>query len=288
MRTKTVSVPSAFQRMDSRVTDPDEFVNARDQQVARLNHNILLAKRLQPTLFSRNFTCVDDTPAQQLYTTFVTRKSVDEFGAEIIRQYVFVPPHTKKLRLRFFACKSLLDEGSELATDPVVYADVWNQYARKVKQLPPSATVSAANGSPDSYTIDIHVPPVSVSNIIRYGRRVFEFGMWVGSSFDYTQSLAAGVAFSAVGTNHLTTASAFLTKGRSVHFGTDLGIEQRQVVKDVALGGGQHEIYFDKPFSRVPDVAGDTMAVHEILGIDLYSATLRCMPITDFGEVLSL
>lgn len=40
-------IPSSFIRLDSRVTDPDAYINIRDLQVARLNHNKLIARGIK-------------------------------------------------------------------------------------------------------------------------------------------------------------------------------------------------------------------------------------------------
>jgi hypothetical protein len=140
MRRKTVTIPAAFQLLDTLVTTADTFVNVRDLQVARLNHNILLAKRVGNTLFSRNFSSISDAGDDQLYTTISTLKATHEFGAAVLRCKVLVPLYVKQLRLRFRACWSALDQGSQFDTDPIVYADVWNPASRKVKMTLPSAT----------------------------------------------------------------------------------------------------------------------------------------------------
>jgi len=49
-RLKEVTIPSEFQRLDTAVTDPDRFVNARDRNIIALNHNILLARAVQQPL----------------------------------------------------------------------------------------------------------------------------------------------------------------------------------------------------------------------------------------------
>ena len=42
-RVPKYTIPSAYIRLDTRVTDPDSFINVRDQQVARNNHNVQIA-----------------------------------------------------------------------------------------------------------------------------------------------------------------------------------------------------------------------------------------------------
>jgi hypothetical protein len=288
MRRRTVTIPTAFQLLDTLVTTADSFVNVRDQQVARLNHNILLAKRVPNTLFTKNFTSVDDSGTGLLYTTIVVLKASHEFGSAILRCKILVPFYVKQLRLRLRACKSALDEQSELAEDPIVTAEVWNPSAKKVKKTLQSAVVSAANGVPTDYTIDINVPPVSDGSGLEGGRRVYEFGMWAQCFIDSTHSMAAAQSIVGVEQNTIIVANATGTARRVAYADTDLGIEVQRITKQNALGGGAYQMFMGKPFSRVPDCVADTLNIREVLGVDLYSASLRCLPVTDFDQEYAL
>lgn len=287
MRRHTTTVPSSYQKLDSAVTAADAFVNVRDEQIKRLNHNILLARRIQHTVLSMSsghFMAVYGAN----YITFTTRKDAEQIDATMIRTKVLVPAWTQRMVLRLSACKSALTEGSELNFDPVVYADIWNGYARKVAWPPSGATISAAHGSPTSYSITINLPPMTGADTKRYGRREFEFGVWVKCMMDYTQKIETSVALADSSINSVTASVTANLVGNSVHFGTDLGIEERQIVKQISLGGGAFKLVMDRPMSRMPDVAADSISSNEILGIDLYSLDLRCLPITDFQQEYSL
>jgi hypothetical protein len=285
MRRKSITIPSAFQLLDTQVTAADSFANVRDLQTMRLNHNILLAKRVQPTIF----TCKYPGDGSNDFTRFVVRTAKEQAGAEIMRQTIYVPAFTKQLLLTLYCCKSALTgEGSELNEDVNVHAEVWNQFARKTKYSPPSVAVSAAAGSPSKYEITINIPPVSPKSIIRDDRRAFEFGVWASCLMDHTASIAAALAPSAVASRSITVGSAAILEKHTVYSNTNRGIESRIVTKRIPLGGGNYQLFLDKAWSKTPDISVDQITAREIQGLDLYSATLRCRPITDFDQEYEL
>jgi hypothetical protein len=285
---KPQTIPDSFQRLDSQVTAADSFVNCRDMQVARANHNILVARRVQQTIFTCAFTGQLPGGEPLLYTVFRTRLQPEQDESEILRMKIFVPQWTQQLRLKFDACKASLSEGSENAFDPIVYADVWNPYARKPTWPPPSATVVAAHGSPATYSIDINVPQTTAANTSHAGRREFEFGVWVKCSRDTTQNILSAGSISDVSPSSVTAATASSLIYNSLTVSTDTGIEARQIVKQIDMGAGVYQLVTDRPFSRLPDVNNDTIDVNEIAGLDLYSASLRCLPVSSSAAEFSL
>jgi len=283
MRKKPRTIPSAFTRFDDHVTSADEFANCRDLQTARGNHNILAARRVQQTIFTCAFASDHGTtavPRVVRYTTFRSRLQPEQDESEILRTQIFVPQWTQQLRLRFDACKSELAEGSELVFDPIVYADVWNPYARKPIWPPPSIAITAANGTPTAYTIDINLPQTTAANTSHAGRRAFEFGVWVKCARDTTRKQLVAAPPTDVAHNSVTVAAVGNLVSDLLSVGTDAGIEGRQVVKQVDLGGGNYKLFLDQSFSRLPDAIADTVDVEQIAGVDIYSMSLRCLPVT--------
>ncbi|HDL48442.1 MAG TPA: hypothetical protein ENH33_00565 [Actinobacteria bacterium] len=69
---RETTIPSEFIRMDTRVTAADQFTNVRDQQIARENYNILLARRNRRPLLTTVFRNVSD------YT--ITGQSLSGYG----------------------------------------------------------------------------------------------------------------------------------------------------------------------------------------------------------------
>ncbi len=49
-------IPAEYLRFDSRVTDPEMFLNARDRQVFAKNHNMQMARRVRQMLFTMSLT----------------------------------------------------------------------------------------------------------------------------------------------------------------------------------------------------------------------------------------
>lgn len=290
MKRHTVSIPSSFVHLDSTVTTDNEFVNVRDQQVLRSNHNLLIARRIQHTIFSIGFVGTIIDSVVRPYTSYLTnhmtvktRQGTEEIGAPILRAQIYVQRCTKQLRLKVRACKSLIaTEGSELDFSPIVLASAWNGYAQPVIAPSAAATISAAHGSPATYSMDISLPPVTADDNMHNGKQMFEFGVWVRCAIDHT---IAEVSSSVIGSATYNSFDSTVAPGKehmSMHFDTETGIEQRMIVKTTDLGSGWYRTFVDKPFSSIPDPNSDTFVVHDIQGIDIYDATLRSLPLTDF------
>ncbi len=60
MKIFDATIPSQFVRQDTRTNSDDQFANANEQQRRRLNHNILLAKRVRKCLLTRVCSYRDD------------------------------------------------------------------------------------------------------------------------------------------------------------------------------------------------------------------------------------
>jgi hypothetical protein len=286
MRVHTATVPSAFQPLDSQSSAADAFANCRDMQTLRSNHNALLARRIQQTILTQAFStdgASSDTPL-----TFISRRSIEDgHGPLIVRNTIYVPQMTRRLRLKVVACRSALNGDSDFDGHPFIYAALWNTYARKQKGVGVSVDVAAVHGVPTAYTIDMNLPTVTAMDNLHYGRRQFQFGMWVQCQVDNTRTDATGLAI----TNPEGNAVSASTSGnahRFLYFGTDLEVAARMVSKEIALGGGISKMVTDTPFSRLLDAVADTAVVREILGVDLYSMSLYALAETSFSQEYSI
>ena len=86
------TIPSAYVRLDDTVTDPDAFLSVRDLQTARLNHNMLLSRRVRRVIMSHNYAT--------LARTFRTGRSSSPFSGDLLFMCpITLSPLVKQLRL---------------------------------------------------------------------------------------------------------------------------------------------------------------------------------------------
>lgn len=290
MRTKTLTIPSEFVPFDTNVTAADSYINVRDLQRFRLNHNSLLAQRVRKSLSTQIYNKDSDAPATQHNDPYIFRSRLnvtENAGPMILGGPIYVTQHTKQLIFYMRARKTELDGGSAEAADPKLFFVVRNPGTSKNVTLTSSFSVTTAHATAGgaSYFATVNLPPIEPSKLF-YGRQLLDFGVYIQCVTDSTQNIVGASAFTSVGENMFEGASATFGTGMVdtlVWVTTDLSIEARQIVKEANIGGGTYRYFLDSPWSRMPSPNSDTLAIREILGVEIFSFCIQENIITDFS-----
>lgn len=260
MRVKGATIPSSFQLIDTHVTDEDQVVSARDQDIIRKNHNILAAQRvrrdiIQGTDFNNNT---------------VSRFPVFTAQSRLYRFALALTPLQKQLR---FWCWAALTYEDSPDTDLViaVHEPQVNAYT--------SVAITVSGATSAEYGADIVVPP-------RAGEATDQDGFWpyicdiyVDSTISTSKTLTA-VAIVDVGHNWVACAAASSpTNAQALVINNDV----RKVV-DVVPVGANVKAFVDEPWSVTPIPGTDTFDSHLLTGVDVKSYGIYELPIAAFTD----
>ena len=285
MRTRGRSVPN-FQRLDTHVSESQAFVNTRDLQVARKNHNVLLARRTKrsvlqlTTVYGSNadFTTIPVRSA----SFFSGRATSLAFVMTVIEQLVMVSQQTRTLRLFVRATKNNAAGGFS----PVLMPRLRPLHVNRDNDSVERITVTAAAGPPASYSCNVSVPHnFDRSQTYYCGYNAFVFSLQCLCSIE-TEATAT-VGLSDVGPNWVEPSAAGLSAGtaysRTFVF-SDTAIDSRTCVRYSGGIGPHGRYYVDRPFTRYPTVF-DTVSEWAVIGVTLYSLSLFEKPVSDYALV---
>lgn len=267
-----VNVPSTFLLLDSHVTAADEYINVRDEQVARANNNILLASRIK----------------RQIMTYTLPGNSMKYYGTDdhdsgnpmrLWHQTIAINQTTKRLRLYIRAYLTDLDAGSSLTQDVYLYPVISpvgapRQYVPSTRITVDQAFSTYAESAAKTFTVIIPVNVVPSMSLWE-GRRLVDFDIYMLGRLDTTNTLATGVTIDDVGYNwvKLSGAGSTVSTGEAIEINGQIRtcIEKSASLKIV-----------DKPWSFSPAIipGSDTATIREILGVHILSMSLFELPET--------
>lgn len=277
-----------FQRLDTHVSESQAFANTRDLQVARRNHNILVARRTKRSVlqivapigafYSAEFT------AQPVYSyQFASGRAASLVTAmTIIEQLVLISQHTRKLRLFLRAQKYIPLEGDG-GFDPLLFPRLRALHSVRDNDTVEMLTINDA-GVATSYSCDVSVPHNFDRDQTYYrGHGAFIFSLQAKCKLA-AEPFVAGVGLSDIGPNWFAPSAAGLSAGgsygRSMIF-SDTAIDSRICTRYMAIGA-HGRYYIDRPFARYPR-PGDTVSEYDIVGVRIHSLSLFEKPVTDYA-----
>lgn len=291
MRSKSYTIPSDYIKLDTHVTDPDECVNAHDQQVFRQNHNVLVAERIRKDLCQQIASFDDESGAPTLYlwqnSPWIAKskyKPDEEARSRFLSIPLFLTPLTNKVRFWIYAAKTRMDGGSSLASNPEIWVELRELHSARMSRFGQNTiTVTAAHAVPAKYHVDINVPNVGSDYAAKFGRIPMMLEVYVECFIDNTNILHSFAPtdvgrdwFRANIGNH-TFDVAYNNTGRN---------PPRMIVRDIAYAG-DNKYFLDEPWTEVPDI-GDTIRVQEILGVEVFGYGVQELAITEFHEDLQI
>lgn len=288
MKIPEKTIPTEFLPLDTRLTDPDEFVNVYTLHTAMANHNVLQAQRVRKNLIGMI------TPGEEEYpepTESMEWKSRQPMmwtrGPLFLQEQVFITQGTKQVRFWFRGGKT--DMVSAFDDDPKVYALVRNPNATVPDITRYSATINCAvHPALANYTIDINIHPAAIEDNYHYGRQLMVLEVYATSFIDTANAIHAASAITDVGQNWFESSVPGSGHEHDVVFvDTNVDHEPRMITRVDGIGGSAYRYYLDDMWPEVPTIA-DTVTICEVLGPRINSWGLYELPTTDFEEGLAL
>lgn len=283
------TIPSSFIKLDTNINAANSFINVRDAQVQRKNHNILVAQRIQQNTFAF---CIgkDDTD------------SFDSSGYDYINGYglnSLLPPiildetimlsqHTQKVRMVAVASHTTLNGSSTLALNPKLFFQIYNPKKNPtVEDRITPVSVSTSDGSQGAHAVLVPVPH-EYNPVIVGGREMWRLRVMLQSRIDSTHALDTAVAVVEVGDRWIDISSGGSLNGdgrEMVYIVGKTHIEPRHIIHVEALASGNYRLVLDADWTGDIVPGTDTATVREVLGVRLFSLSGIEQPITDFALI---
>lgn len=255
MRQTKYEIPDTYVKLDSDVSAADRFVNVRDTQIVRRNHNIICARSVcRENIWSwnvqRGALWADGTA--DFFSHDLPGVINTKVVEPIVRAKVLIGPFTKEVFL--YATGYAGPEDEDTSASIKLYATL----------SPPGAPreISEAYSSPEmfneshsdfeSLSITIDVPP---SPIREGAYREYELALYV-QAIDYGSAIDSAVAITAATEDTVSVATAGLGayNGSAIYF-NDSSIQPR-VIAERTDGGGTSVLRVRKPWlEKAPSTA---------------------------------
>jgi len=271
LREKTIA--SSLVLFDTRVTDVDHYLNVRDLQVFRENHNLLLAERTrQPLVHQVWFDGYDSNPSIKTLEAVSTDRLR---GHQAFYCRVELPPAVKELTLNVRA--GFVDAaGGNVYLYPVLDGPTERRELDKTNEV---ITINAT--AETKYTID--VPVSNEAQRAGYG----SFYIYVETPM-YGTDLKADGAITAVGggTQAWIQSASAPTVGDVAYFKTG-GVADPTYLPRIIKSIVGTQQYFDGPWVGPIPVAGTQQVNYRSVNTcRIWSLTLYPKEVTDFDEVV--
>jgi hypothetical protein len=280
MATRILShaVPSEFIRLDDTISDPDEFLNVRDLQVARENHNILIARGIKRHLFTYVNPITIATPADKTFHS--ARPASRETGDVLMFMPFRVSSQTKELVVVLQAARS------SASADCDVYYAVDGGGSTGVIDTGDafSITSTAGTGAKVSKTISL---PARVANSNHCVLYLYLQGLMFGAD-----QYGGNATILDVGPDWV---DVDLTPGGG---GTTATVNNAIYVNTVATpkqdprlitgietinaGADQYRLHLDAPWSSLPVPGVDTLEEQQTIGVNLMTVSVYENSLSNF------
>ena len=284
------TIPSAFIRLDATMSDADAYYNVRDAQVARENHNKLMARGLrQPCLTIGGFAANDSRDPISYYALNIVPTSGGVPNPEVVLQCpIFVPPWCQALEV-----VGSLAYANNSGIDLSVYAKVDTR--QEMMNWPTSATITVTSATKARYAGEVVVPP----DLPHIQARIFTLAI-DGTIYGADLKSTGTVAIRDVGVDNgrpyididlgASTAinNAVYIEGR-LDIYPRMGVDQWSI-GTAALNGtaDTRRVFLDQPFNENPQPGVDFANIRAVQGLKLHTLSVWPKAVSDFeaGVVL--
>lgn len=267
----TKPIPSEFRKFDSTVTDADEYVNVRDLQTARRNHNILLTRGSRKVIFSQDIR-FDTISTSELYAIGGQVGSEDvRNNFPVLTAPVLIAPYVKQVTAVIFATPGSVDVEGRMTLEPM---GGLREFA--------AATSVTFTSSTTLYEVDIPVPYLATQE--RHGYRVMRWSLYLlpetGSAIVTGKTIVSVTSDnSRIEVNNADLSTVAI--GDVLYF-SDATIPSRIIINVTVAGGSTRYLRVDKPFGPAPTAGSDTWSVKDRGDIVPLTFTLLEKVPTDF------
>lgn len=257
----SATIPAKFIRLDDRVTAADQYVNARDMQILRNNHNMLLARRVRQPVAQFGGKGWQPTGTTNVYSI---RAASREMGDIFLTTPITVPIGTRELRFTM--------TGVRLANTSV---DIYPCVDGPDESTEPNDAYKLTIGSTNVVKNVTFPVPTSVT-----ATGLGTFYAIIGGGLTNEADLNTGIAIVDVSPTTFTAATSMTVWSAGCYF-SNLGIEPRRMVSRTAIGA--NFLYtLDAPFNVRPIPGTTTVSTKPTYGFNFNSAALHAVQITDF------
>lgn len=252
----TIEIPSAFLRLDDRITSDDQYLNVRDQKIIRDNSNVLLGRRCKRQLAAQSF---QSETVSTLSNPLDSAQPADRQHGDVMMSVPLkLSRGTKELSFVFDSARDA--EGVNV----VLYGALDAPQEHTELQTGASVTVSATSRT--KYTMTLVVPPLAwESNIVN-------FYLYMEGGFYGSDRQAAALSISDAGSNWFKTTTSMAAGATPVIVGdvmyvpNDLSIHPRKITR---LLSNTHAI-INRPFNRIPTTT-NTMNARPSRAVQIWS-----------------
>ncbi|HJW75194.1 MAG TPA: hypothetical protein VJ787_05935 [Thermoleophilia bacterium] len=249
---RDTTIPSSFQRLDTRVTAPDQFYNARDWRKVRENHNILLARRFPRPI------------AHWVVFNAYSPYRLNSFTGDIITDLpLLVTPGVKSLTINVYG---VADVGLAL------YVGLYGIVSGHIED----GAVLPLGTAPAHYSAVLPVPSTD-----HLGNARLIIGIDGGLS---GSAIYPGSAVVDMGRDWLlaTLGGGVNAESQAIYSDTDAAFEPRMIIASQVIGANR-KLTLDRNVNKSLVLGTDTVAVKAALGFGFCSFSLWENAITDFA-----
>lgn len=278
MRRLSRTVPANYIRLDDSVTSADRFINQRDMQIARLNHNKLVGFTGARCAYHCQF------GASNIYfASFVNPEMTGVSDAittpPIIRARVLLTPHMRKLSANVY--------GATTKTAGMRLYFVLSHPGVE-RQIRDSESILFASTTAANSTCDVTIP---AGGIRRRQWIEFDLAVYVNAA-SYGAVLHATVAIVSATTTSVTVATASISgavqRGDLIHFDTAAGVQPYpgpRVITSTSVSGANTTLHVLWPWAVDVPVAGThRVTVVAMSALLLERISLLEVPMDDFDS----
>lgn len=280
MRRLARDIPSSFIRLDSAVTSQDRFLNVRDMQVARQNHNKLVSLTSVRQAFTAQMTFGSSSSYTIAFNPFYVGGSRGQMSPPLIRSRILLSPYLKYVRVNATVSGSKVNSNVNLY--PVL--------SRPGVQRPVAADETlAVNGGAVGYSnIKTTVP----GNGIQVGGwEEYEFALFVNPT-SIGNVISGPLAIASVGTGYISVATASLAGTEAVgdlmYFdnaaGTTPYVRPRIVCSTVVVGANTWFLTLWPWPSNAPTAGTTRVYFKECSALQIWDLCVNEEPPTSFDE----
>ena len=281
-----LTIPSGFQKLDSRVTDADQCANVRDIQRVVLNHNILASRRTRKNILSIDGKDGGSGVAPPKITWITSYLS--HAPPVWLTGNVLINTLAQKMRIAVYADRT--ETVANVPEHPELAFFFMPQ--RAGVPITPNAyshfsviIVTAAPLSPSWFTVDVPLPYNQTTQPRIGGSNVWAFACYVLGRPDLDASLFAAAAVTDSGSNWVRTTQVLSLP----HYGQLIEVDgadmpQSVVVGSVQYGASDIKYYVDPPWSRVLGIT-DTITARVVCGVRVHSMSWVDLSISAFDAV---
>ncbi len=274
MKVTDAEIPSAFIRLDSTTHSNTRYVNVRNQQVIRQNHNVLLAQRCRRVLHSFTPVALGGTNAADGGGVIACYMSLNLYGNAVIGSAK--PIYVAYIPLNGIMTQVSVDirAGNTGAADLYIYPVIFAPGVVPYMPIGNYVTFATGTGTWDEVTATVQIPKLA---------RLKKMGVFCLFAKGVMDGGAKGVA-NIADSDYMwvtTTVATGAVIGDWVYCPTNNAIQPRVVTH---IEPATNKLFINEPWNILPVPGTDTLDTRSTSQLSLCALTIREKRIGGFDE----